>query len=136
MYSPLSWMSAIVSPGERTEQYGIFSLSSARNQFQAKSASGETVVPGTMRTGSRVAEDRHVADARVDGVAVEGDAGRLELRAGGVDVLDLQGDRPVVGREGLAEGVHLHDRQRQRARLELAGGHAAPLLGAGEPEGV
>ena len=49
---------------------------------------------------------------------------------------DMQGDRVRVRRELDPEGIRLHERDREAAGLELARGHAAPLLRSLEPEDV
>jgi hypothetical protein len=51
-----------------------------------------------------------------------------------MDVLDMESDRMAVGLKLDAEGIRLHDRNRQGPRLELAGGHAPPALRARQAE--
>src|SRR5262245_23102066 len=60
-----------------------------------------------------------MADAGVQGVAGELDAAGLEGRAGGGDILDMQGDRVAVRREVEAELLRDDDGERDRVRLEL-----------------
>jgi hypothetical protein len=86
------------------------------------------------RVAGRVGEDRLVADARVERLGVEGDAGGLELRPGGGDVGHLQRDRHAVGRERLAERGRVHHGQREVAGLELRAGRLAVALDARQPE--
>src|SRR4051794_31764604 len=81
-----------------------------------------------------VAEVGHVADAAVDGVHLELDALGLELRARRLDVVDVERDRQAVVGELDAEGVRLHDRERQGARLVLRGGHVPPALAERQAE--
>src|SRR4051794_2932112 len=72
------------------------------------------------RVAVGIVEERHVAHAGVEDVAVELDAAALELRARGGHVLDVQ--REVVGvRLELADAhlLRVHDAQCDRAGLEL-----------------
>src|SRR3954462_15031437 len=75
-----------------------------------------------------VGEDRLVAHAAVDRVAPERDPLRRELFARRGDVVDLQRDPGVAGLELYPEGVGLDEREREVARLQLAGGQVAPAL--------
>jgi len=64
----------------------------------------------------------HMADAAVEGVGGEGDAVRLELGAGGTDILDVQRDRVRVRLKLKAERVGLHDGDGQGAVSNSAAG--------------
>jgi len=65
----------------------------------------------------------------------EGHAPGLERSAGGVDVIDLKGDRCAVRMcFRLTEGAWVHDCERQRPSLKLRRGHVAPPLDALEVE--
>jgi hypothetical protein len=63
-----------------------------------------------------------VADAAVDRLGEEGDAPRLEVGAGRLDVLDVKGDRVGAGLERAADRLGVHHLQGQVAGLELAAG--------------
>ena len=70
-----------------------------------------------------ILEERHVADARVEGLAEELDALRLELGARGGDVLDVQRDvRVLLRRELDPERGRLVDAEARLADPELAVG--------------
>ena len=88
------------------------------------------------RVAVRVLEEGLVADAAVDDVAPELHATRLQLGLGALEVVDPELDRVGVRLELEPEGVRLHDRDRQVAGLELAGGHRPPALGLLEAEHV
>src|SRR3954454_20340542 len=75
-----------------------------------------------------VLEERLKADSRVDHVTLELDTARLELGLGGLEVVDVELDRVRVGPELDAEGVRLHDGEREVSRLELTRGHVSPPL--------
>ena len=75
-----------------------------------------------------VGEEGLKADSRVDHVALELDAARLELGLGGLEVVDVELDRVAVGLELDPEGVRLHHGDREVAGLELTGRHVSPPL--------
>src|SRR5688572_8303101 len=67
-----------------------------------------------------VAEERHVADTGVEGVAAELDAFRLELLARRLDVLDMESKVPVVlWLERHSELLRLPDAEARVAGPEL-----------------
>jgi hypothetical protein len=70
----------------------------------------------------RVAEDRLVAAAAVDDVAVELHARSLQLLARGGHVVDLEGERALADAERLAELLDLQHGDGQVAGLELDAG--------------
>ena len=76
------------------------------------------------RVARRVLEDRLVADARVERLGHELDAGGLELRTRSFHVVDMQRDRHAVG-QFLPERIGLHDREGEVAGLELRAGKIA-----------
>lgn len=76
----------------------------------------------------RVVEEALMADAGIEGVAFELDAARFQLRLGGLEIVDVELDREIVGAELDVESVHLHQGDRQVPGLELARGHAPPAL--------
>ena len=76
----------------------------------------------------RVSEEGLPADARVEGLAVERHAARLELGLRSLEVVDVEGDGVVVRLEGDPERIGLHHAEGQVAGLELAGRHLAPAL--------
>ena len=77
-----------------------------------------------MPSGSR--EVGHVADAAVDRVGEERDAARLELGAGGLDVLDLQRERDAVGLERDAQALRRDQGDGDGAGLELGADRLVP----------
>ena len=78
------------------------------------------------RVPVRVLEERHVADAGVDDLAVELDALGLELGARGRDVGDAQRQAGGARRERLADARRIEDVERDLAAREL---HVALALG-------
>jgi len=73
----------------------------------------------------RVAEERHQADAGVQGVGGELDAAALELGPGGHDVLDVEGDRVRVHGERHPHRLRADDAQGEAAGLEFGAVAAA-----------
>src|SRR5687767_8907421 len=74
------------------------------------------------RVAVGILEERHVANARVEDVALEHDASALELRPRPGHVVDLERDRMVVGLVRHPEGLGLEDLKREAAGLELDAG--------------
>ena len=66
-----------------------------------------------------VAEERLMADARVDRLAHELDPARLELGASGGDIVDVERDRHPVRAELDAQPFANDESDRDGARLEL-----------------
>ena len=63
------------------------------SRSSASVAARRVAVVEHQRVAVGVGEERHVADARVEGVAAKRHAARLERRARGGDVLDVQCER-------------------------------------------
>src|ERR1700680_3996506 len=82
----------------------------------------------------RVLKERLQANARVDRLASELDAARLEFPMSLLEVLDAQLEGMVVRLELHPEGVRLQDCDRQVAGLELGRGHLTPPLGERQDE--
>src|SRR5207247_931733 len=81
-----------------------------------------------------VLEERLVADAAVHRLAAELDALRLELGAGGFDVVDVQGDRARAGLELAPDLRDVDELDREAAGLELAAEVVVVALRARETE--
>ena len=74
-----------------------------------------------------IAEERHVAHARVEDVAVERDPRRLELGAGSRNVVHVQRERVRCRLERHAEALGLPDVERDLARGDLEPGRRLRL---------
>jgi hypothetical protein len=67
----------------------------------------------------RVGEERHVADARIEGRALEADAALLERRARCGDVVDMQSDHSAADVVGESHRRRVHHAQCEVGGLEL-----------------
>src|SRR5262245_4156959 len=81
-----------------------------------------------------VVEEGLEADAGVERLALELDAARLELGAGGLEVVDAELDRVGVGMKLEPESVRLHDRDGEVAGFELDRRHVPPALSLRQPQ--
>ncbi|HEY7258294.1 MAG TPA: GNAT family N-acetyltransferase [Gaiellales bacterium] len=80
------------------------------------------------RVAVGILEDRLVADAAVDDVALELHAPALQLRSGGRHVADAQRDRSLAGGELAPDPGHVEQHDRQVPRLDLAADAVAVAL--------
>lgn len=71
------------------------------------------------RVAVRVLEERLEADAGVERVCRERDAARFKFGSRGLDVVDVQRDRMVVGAELEVEARGGQQGKREAARFEL-----------------
>ena len=109
-------------------------MSFSRRRLVAAGDRGRVAAVQVERVAGRVDEDRLEADARIERLGLELDAGGEQALPRRLHIGDAEGDRHAVRSERLAECLVLHKRERQVAGLELGAGHGSVARDARQTE--